>query len=127
MRRGLDFDLLRYMTSDATIRQTFGSLPKAQILFNHMGKRDELDAVPGGSMFSLAPESIGDTHSPSGIRYYPLAISSQIWKDQLRLNFVFSENLHKRSTVEGLADDFRQKLLANVDRWRQSPSSRKGS
>jgi len=114
MRRGLDFDLLRYMTSDATVRQTFTALPRAQILFNHLGKRDELDTVPGASDFSLAAESIGNTHAPSGIRYYPIAISSQVWKDQLRLNFVYSENLHARSTVEALAQAFRARLLGLV-------------
>jgi non-ribosomal peptide synthase protein (TIGR01720 family) len=111
MRRGLDFDLLRYMTSDATVRQTFTALPRAQILFNHLGKRDELDTVPGASDFSLAAESIGSTHAPSGIRYYPIAISSQVWQDQLRLNFVYSENLHTRQTIESLAEAFRARLL----------------
>jgi non-ribosomal peptide synthase protein (TIGR01720 family) len=114
MRRGLDFDLLRYMTSDGTVRQTFSALPRAQILFNHMGKREELDTVPGGSAFSLAPESIGNTHGPKGIRYYPLAISSQVWRDQLRLNFVYSENLHTRSTVESLAGEYRRRIMALV-------------
>jgi non-ribosomal peptide synthase protein (TIGR01720 family) len=114
MRRGLDFDLLRYMTSDATVRQAFGSLPRAQVLFNHLGKRDELDTVPAGADFSLAEESIGNTHSPSGIRYYPLAVSSQVWRDQLRLNFVYSENLHRRETIEALAEQFKQRLLRLV-------------
>ena len=75
MRRGLDFDLLRYMTSDATVRQAFGALPQAQILFNHLGKRDNLDTVPGGSSFSLANEPMGNTHSPGSLRCHPLAIS----------------------------------------------------
>jgi non-ribosomal peptide synthase protein (TIGR01720 family) len=112
LRRTLDFDLLRYMTSDATVRQTFSRLPRAQILFNHLGKRDELDTVPPGSTFSLADESMGNTHSPTGLRYYPLAVSSQVWRDQLRLNFVYSENLHQRSTVERLAEEFRSRIMA---------------
>ncbi len=116
MRRGLDFDLLRYMTSDATVRQAFGVLPQAQILFNHLGKRDDLDTVPGGSTFSLATEPMGNTHSPSGLRYYPLAVSSQVWRDQLRINFVYSENLHARATVEALAEQFRSSLMALVAR-----------
>jgi non-ribosomal peptide synthase protein (TIGR01720 family) len=120
LRRGLDFDLLRYMTSDATIRQTFGALPRAQVLFNHLGRRDELDTVPPGSSFSLAPESIGQTHSPQGLRYYPIAISSQVWRDQLRLNFVYSENLHERTTVEALAERYREHLMAQAARWRSA-------
>ena len=118
MRRGLDFDLLRYMTSDATVRQAFGALPQAQILFNHLGKRDDLDTVPGGSSFSLASEPMGNTHSPSGLRYYPLAISSQVWREQLRVNFVYSENLHNQATVEALAELFRSTLIDLVARSR---------
>ena len=120
MRRGLEFDLLRYMTSDATVRQSFTALPRAQVLFNHLGRRDELDTVPPGSTFSIAPESIGNTHSPAGIRYYPLAISSQVWKNQLRLNFVYSENLHGRATIEDLAEQYRLRLLALVARSSRS-------
>ena len=59
---------------------------------------------------------MGNTHSPSGIRYYPLAVSSQVWRDQLRLNFVYSENLHLRSTVEALAEDFKRRLMALATR-----------
>ena len=120
LRRGLDFDLLRYMTSDSAVRETFRALPRAEILFNHMGRRDELDTTPVGSAFTPAPEPIGDTHSPEGIRYYPLAISSQVWRDQLRLTFVYSENLHERSTVEALATNYRRQLLELVG----SPSPR---
>ena len=58
--------------------------------------------------------SIGNTHAPAGIRYYPIAISSQVWRDQLRLNFVYSENLHRRETVESLAEAFRARLLRLV-------------
>ena len=114
LRRGLSYDLLRYMASDASIRRSFAGLPRAQVLFNHLGRRDEIDAAPRGSMFSLAREPIGNTHSPSGVRYYPLAISSEIWKGQLRLRFVYSENLHVRATIDALAEDFRRSLLDSV-------------
>jgi non-ribosomal peptide synthase protein (TIGR01720 family) len=107
------------MASDGTVRQAFSSLPRAQLLFNHLGKRDELDTVPPGSAFSLADESMGNTHSPDGLRYYPLAISSQVWRDQLRLNFVYSENLHARSTIESFAEEYRSRLLALVERSRK--------
>jgi non-ribosomal peptide synthase protein (TIGR01720 family) len=117
LRRGLDFDLLRYMASDATVRQVFGALPRAQVLFNHLGRRDELDTVPPGSTFSVAPESIGETHSPQGLRYYPIAISSQVWRERLQLNFVYSEHLHERATIEFLAGQFRDRLMAVASGW----------
>lgn len=118
LARGLTFDLLRYMSTDTEVRRDFGALPRAQVLFNHLGKRDEIDAVPRGELFSLASESIGLTHSPTGRRYYPLAISSEIWKEQLRLKFVFSERVHQRATIDALAADFRGSLLERVHRAR---------
>jgi non-ribosomal peptide synthase protein (TIGR01720 family) len=106
MRRALDFDLLRCMASDASIRDTFRDLPRAQILFNHHGQRDEPDEAPRSDMFAIAPESIGETHNPAGIRYYPIAVSSEFHRGNLRLNFVYSANLHERSTIASLADEF---------------------
>jgi non-ribosomal peptide synthase protein (TIGR01720 family) len=126
LRRGLDFDLLRYLTSDATVRQAFSALPRAQILFNHLGRRDELDTVPPDSTFSLADESMGNTHSPTGVRYYPLAVSSQVWRDQLRLNFVYSENLHERATIEALAERYRAALAALAARHRGPGTAGRG-
>jgi non-ribosomal peptide synthase protein (TIGR01720 family) len=116
MRRWLGFDLLRYMASDGTVRQAFRDLPRAQILFNHHGQRDEPDEVPRSRMFREALEPIGHTHSPKGIRYYPLAVSSEIHRGQLRLNFVYSANLHERSTVARLIDEFRSQLTEAISR-----------
>ncbi len=114
LRHGLNFDLLRYMTSDASARQEFRALPKAEILFNHQGQLDEPDELPRGSMYRAAPESSGRTHSPKGIRYYPIAVSSKIQYGRLHLNFVYSTNLHEHSTITDLAEEFRKQLVAVV-------------
>ncbi|MGD8487222.1 MAG: acyltransferase domain-containing protein, partial [Chloroflexota bacterium] len=110
LRRGLDFDLRRYMASDAGVRQAFHDLPRAQILFNYHGKLDAPEEVPRGSMFSAAPESSGRTHNPSGLRYYPLAVETKVSYGRLRLAFVYSANLHERSTIAALADEFHDQL-----------------
>ncbi len=110
IRRGLDFDLLRYMARDSSIQREFRAWPRAEILFNHHGQRDEPVEVPRSNLFVAALESIGDTHSPEGIRYYPVAVSSEVHYGQLRFNFVYSANLHDRSTIAALVDDFRGEL-----------------
>ncbi len=110
IRRGLDFDLLRYMASDPSIRSEFRALPRAQILFNHHGQRDEPVEVPRSDLFVAASESIGDTHAPEGTRYYPLAVSSELQNGQLRFTFIYSANLHDRSTIAALVDDFHTEL-----------------
>ena len=115
MRRGLDFDLLRYMTSDATVRQRVRCLAAGRrscsTTWASAMSSTRCRVAPGSRWL---PNRSGNTHSPSGVRYYPLAISSQVWKDQLRLNFVYSENLHARSTVESLAEQYRSRLMACV-------------
>ena len=116
MRHGLDFDLLRFMAGDASVREALQDLPRAEILFNHHGQLDEPDELPRSSLFSAAPESIGSTHSPSGIRYYPIAVTSKIHYGRLRVNFVYSTNLHERSTIVALAEEFRSQLVAVVAR-----------
>jgi len=114
LRRGLDFDLLRYMASDPNVRQAFRDLPRAQILFNYHGKLDAPEAVPRGSMFCAAPESSGRTHDPKGLRYYPLAVESKVHYGRLRLAFIFSTNLHERSTIADVAEEFRVQLTSLV-------------
>jgi non-ribosomal peptide synthase protein (TIGR01720 family) len=110
----MGFDLLRYMSSDRAVRQAFGDLPRAEVLFNYHGQRDEPDEVPRSAMFSAASESIGPTHAAEGIRYYPLAVSSEISRGELFVDFVYSRNLHEHSTIEGLADSFRGRLLQDI-------------
>ncbi len=114
LRRGLEFDLLRYMSSDATVRQAFRELPRAQILFNHLGQRDEPDEIPRSQMLAAAPESIGPTHSPEGLRYYPIAVSSWINYGKLYVNFVYSSNLHDRSTIKAFVDEFNRHLVTAI-------------
>jgi non-ribosomal peptide synthase protein (TIGR01720 family) len=112
----LGFDLLRCMSDDPATREVFGRLPRAQVLFNYHGQRDEPDEVPRGSMFNAASESIGPTHAPDGIRYYPLAVTSEISRGHLHVDFVYSRNLHERSTIEMLADDFGRRLRQDIAR-----------
>jgi non-ribosomal peptide synthase protein (TIGR01720 family) len=115
MKGGLTFDLLRFLSGDDRVRETLRSLPRAEVVFNFMGRRTRLDAEPVGSKWRLASEPTGRTHSPKGIRYYPLAISSEVWNDRLKLNFVYSENLHARATIERLAARYRSLLLESLE------------
>jgi non-ribosomal peptide synthase protein (TIGR01720 family) len=115
LRKGLTFDLLRFLSAEVKTQDVLRKLPCAEVMFNYMGQRKRLDIEPTGSTLSLAHESTGLTHSPRGVRYYPLAISSEIWKDRLRFNFVYSENLHRPETIERFAGRYRTILLELVE------------
>lgn len=119
--KNMHFDLLRYLSEDMDIVTKLQSLPRAEVLFNYEGRRTQLASLPKGSMFRPAPEHSGATHGPDGLRYYPLAIYGSVYQDQLSFNFVYSQNLHKRSTIDKLAQTFMDALRALSHQHQTSP------
>lgn len=115
LERRTGFDLLRFMCADPAIRRTFAELPRAEVLFNYHGQRDEPDEVPRSDWFRAAPESIGPTHDPDGIRYYPLAVGVELSQGRMLVDFVYSRNLHQPATIERLAEAFRRQLLRDIE------------
>ena len=69
-------------------------MPQAQVSFNYLGQYD-----PGGSdteIFGQAPESAGTMNSRLGLRSHELGVLSQIEQGQLRIAWIFSEQVFLR-------------------------------
>ena len=117
LRGGAGFDVLRTMSPDDRVRQSLDVLPRAEVLFNYLGRRSRLDTTPeqpDPPLLAATQEPAGRTHHPRGLRYYPLSVSAEVWAGQLRVTLVYSENLHRRETVEALAEDVRKGLLRYI-------------
>ena len=110
--RGLGYGLLRYLCQDEEVTKQLQALPQPEIGFNYMGQLDQ--ALPGGSPFGPARESRGPDRSPQGRRNHLLDISGSIAGGQLRLEWIYSENLYRRATVEQMAQDFLEALRAII-------------
>ena len=124
LRDGASFDLLRTMSPDAEMRATLEAMPRAEVLFNYLGKRSRLDTVPDQPeplLLTEAAEPPGETHNPRGVRYYPLSVSAEVWNGQLRMAFVYSENLHDKETVESLMARVEKLLRELVDAGSVAP------
>ena len=117
--KGYGYDLIRCLSGDRGISEKLNSLPRSEVLFNYRGRLT--DIFTDSALFKLAPElsgsaddprgiSITGTHDPSGIRYYPISISADIISGRLIVKFVYSENLHHRSTISKLRDAFSESL-----------------
>ncbi len=119
-RRGIGYGLLRYLCEDEEVRQQIRALPQPEISFNYLGQLDQ--AVPEGSPFGPAPESGGPAHSPRGKRSHRLEINGVIAGGRLQLEWTYSETLHRRSTIERLAQDFLEALRAIIAHC-QSPDA----
>jgi len=120
---GIGFGLLRHLGRPVT-RQEMASLPQAEILFNYLGRLDQL--VLPESMFQLAPENTGDEETRQGMRSHMLELSSLLVGDRLRLQWRYSTNLHRPETIRRLAthyfDEVRQIVRRSVESGDRKPS-----
>jgi amino acid adenylation domain-containing protein/non-ribosomal peptide synthase protein (TIGR01720 family) len=107
-RRGMGYGLLRYLSEDAETVRKLRELPSAGVIFNYMGQVDQTLAET--ALFAQASESCGPTGNPRRKRNYLIEINGGVAGGQLRLHWRYSENMHRRATIERLADGFIQSL-----------------
>jgi amino acid adenylation domain-containing protein/non-ribosomal peptide synthase protein (TIGR01720 family) len=113
---GIGYGLLRYLCSETDIRGRMAALPTAQVSFNYLGQFDQV--VKESGLFDLAPEDAGPESSPRAERSHLLNVHCRISGDRLHVAWLFSERLHRRSTVERLADGYLEELKALIDHCR---------
>ena len=110
--RGLGYGLLRYLQEGSTAAEQLRALPRAEVVFNYLGQFDQ--SLSDSSLWGLASESAGPMHSPRSARTHLLEVTGLVTGGQLRLSFTYSENVHRRATVEGLVDGFLGALRALI-------------
>lgn len=95
-------DALRYLGPDGPRHHELRALPRAEVLFNFVGRRIAADP---DSFLVPVDEARGPDSAPSGLRDHSLAVYVEITNGDIELTTVFSTNLHRRETVEALVDD----------------------
>ena len=105
--KGIGYGLLRYLSGDDAAAR-LRALPAAEVSFKYLGQLSE--TIMNLPMFCLAKESAGPSQSPRGRRGYLIEINGGIFDDQLQMSWTYSERLHRRSTIEQLADSFVEAL-----------------
>ncbi|HEY6930727.1 MAG TPA: condensation domain-containing protein, partial [Thermoanaerobaculia bacterium] len=105
--RGLGYGLLRYLANDPEIVAWLEALPHPEVSFNYLGRFDLFDE---SSPFRLAKESSGPIHSPRGLRRHLLEVQGQVSDGRLRMDWSYSENIHRRETIERVANRFMETL-----------------
>ncbi|MGH9901316.1 MAG: condensation domain-containing protein, partial [Pyrinomonadaceae bacterium] len=110
--KGIGYGLLRYLGGDPSVAEKLRALPPAEILFNYLGQFDQV--WPESSPFGPANESAGPAHGPRNARSHLLEIDAKVIGGRLRIDWSFSENVHRRATVETLARGFRDALRSFI-------------
>ncbi|MBZ8183316.1 non-ribosomal peptide synthetase [Oscillatoria salina] len=102
--RGIGYGILRYLSGNPEIVTALEALPSPEVSFNYLGQYDRL--LPQSDTFRLAKESRGAERSLRGTRTQAIAIEAIVLDGQLHVRWTYSENLHRRSTIETLAENF---------------------
>jgi non-ribosomal peptide synthase protein (TIGR01720 family) len=106
--RGLGYGLLRYLSKDEETRKRLREMPKAEIVFNYLGQVDQV--LRASALLAPAKESSGPPSASQNRRPYVLDVNAVVAQGKLQVNWGYSENLHRRGTIEIIAGKFMECL-----------------
>jgi pristinamycin I synthase 3 and 4 len=109
---GVGYGLLRYLSGEAKASWMEKQV-KAEVSFNYLGQFDQ--SLHGFSFFMY--------RNPSDTRNYLLDIGGSIIGDTLQMVWTYSENIHRRDTIESLAGDFLETLQSIIKHCRAIEAS----
>ena len=110
-QRGIGYGMLRYLHGDDIVATQLRSTPQPEIVFNYLG---QLDQTAPASPFVSLENSTGPSHSPLARRSHLLSINSLVVDGRLQLDWGYSEAVHRRSTIERLAQNFIEALRSLI-------------
>jgi amino acid adenylation domain-containing protein/non-ribosomal peptide synthase protein (TIGR01720 family) len=116
--KGMGYGVLRYLSQDIARVESVRSLPQAEIVFNYLGQFNQ--TFSDSSIFKISRDSQGQTHSPWNRETYLLNIDALVIDNQLKVEWAYSEKIHRQSTIERLAQGFVEALQVLVTHC-QSP------
>jgi non-ribosomal peptide synthase protein (TIGR01720 family) len=105
--RGIGFGLLRYLHRDAAWRAAMREIPSPEIAFNYMGQYGPRFE---SSHSKRLAELMGPSLSPRALRSHLFELDASVAEGRLEVAWTYSENVHRRSTVEDLARRFVEEL-----------------
>jgi amino acid adenylation domain-containing protein/non-ribosomal peptide synthase protein (TIGR01720 family) len=114
--RGVGYGLLKYAVSDADVADKLRALPQAELRFNYLGQIDRV--FVDSSMFAVAPHQAGPAQTLEAERSYLLNIIAMVTRGELRLQWTFSENIHRPETIEHLAQQHLRELRMLIEQSR---------
>jgi non-ribosomal peptide synthase protein (TIGR01720 family) len=107
---GLGAGVLRYLGS-REVQELLRSLPQPQLLLNYVGRLPfQIDEAQ--VFMRPARESVRNVLSRHMIDPIQICVTAILRGKILEITWNYQENLYKRATMEGLMDDFLQRLIS---------------
>ena len=107
---GLEHGVLRYLKPHAKLAAELREQPQAEVSFLYLGKLDqELN-----SAYAPATESSGPNSDPREKRTYLIDLVGRITSGRFQMSWIYSQNIHRKETIETLANRFIELLRAKA-------------
>ncbi|HEX2058862.1 MAG TPA: amino acid adenylation domain-containing protein, partial [Actinomycetota bacterium] len=100
---GIGYGLLRYLGAPADA-QPLRDAPQAEVSFNYLGRYE--GSIGGTGDLEPTEGPVGPLRSPAGARRHLVEAEAWVADDRVRVDLVYSREVHERSTVEALRDAF---------------------
>jgi amino acid adenylation domain-containing protein/non-ribosomal peptide synthase protein (TIGR01720 family) len=112
-RQGFGFGVTRTLDPDPARRKLFDALPRPVIGFNYLGQFDQMFREDARFAYSAAP--VGAVQASGGRRVFALEAYGLVSQGRLEMDFEYSETLHRRATIEKLAEAFIDSLTELIE------------
>jgi amino acid adenylation domain-containing protein/non-ribosomal peptide synthase protein (TIGR01720 family) len=104
---GIGWGLLRFGSANADVRRGISAWPSASIGFNYLGQFDQTFGADGWRFADASPGRVWDDRTP---RARLLDVSAAVVRGELRIDWTFNRQAHRRETIIHLADRFADAL-----------------
>lgn len=101
---GFGYGVLRYISGEKELQCELAAIPNPEILFNYLGQVDQL--MQASRLFLPATEGVGKGSALQNQRPYVLGITGIVSDGKLQITWEYSEKLHRRETIERLAQAY---------------------
>jgi amino acid adenylation domain-containing protein/non-ribosomal peptide synthase protein (TIGR01720 family) len=118
--RGIGYGVLRYLSQDSSVIRQMQTLPQAEVRFNYLSQFDQL--LPETSLFKFINQSAGISRSLRNNRRYLLDINGFVLDGQLQLEWTYSQQIHRASTIERVAKGFVNALRSLISHCQSANS-----
>ncbi|MCP1462684.1 non-ribosomal peptide synthetase [Pseudomonas sp. S3E17] len=109
--KGIGYGLLRYLGPPAA-REALADLAAPRITFNYLGQFDR--QFNESALFVPSTQGSGQAQDAEAPLANWLTVEGQVYGGELTLQWGFSREMFEVATVQRLADDYRQELLALI-------------
>jgi non-ribosomal peptide synthase protein (TIGR01720 family) len=108
---GIGYGVLKYLSEDEELKRKLRKQAKAEIVFNYMGRGEEIwegeeEVKREAPAISYSREGRGRARNHEGERGWLIEVNGGVEAGRLETIWTYSEQAHKRETIERRAEGF---------------------